>query len=162
MGFFDTIKAYQKKDPSVKSKLEVLIYPGFWATGYYRLAHLIDKMHLHFIARLISFIGRFFTGVEIHPSATIGKRFIIDHGMGIVIGGSAIIGNDVLMYHGVTLGAVRMNDAKRHPTIEDNVIIGAGAIILGDITIGEGSVVAAGATVLSDVPPKTTVVGLYK
>lgn len=162
MRFWDTLNAYQAKDPAARSKLEILLYPGLWATGYYRLSHLLHKIHLYFLARLISLIGRFFTGVEIHPAATIGERFVIDHGMGIVIGGTAVIGDDVLLYHGVTLGAVRISDDKRHPTLKNNVTVGAGATILGDVTIGENSVVAAGAIVLKDVEDNKTVVGIYK
>lgn len=162
MSVFETINAYKEKDPSINSKFEVLIFPGFWATGFYRVAHKFSKFKLHFLARLISNIGRFFTGVEIHPAATIGKRFVIDHGMGIVIGGTAIIKDDVLMYHGVTLGAVSMEQCKRHPTIESGVTIGAGAIILGDITIHKNAVIAAGSIVLADVAQDITVVGLYK
>ena len=110
MRFWDTLNAYQDKDPSARSKFEVLLYPGLWATGYYRLAHFLDKLHLRFLARFVSLLGRFFTGIEIHPAATIGERFVIDHGMGIVIGGTAVIGDGVLLYHGVTLGAKNMSN----------------------------------------------------
>lgn len=162
MSMFETIQAYKDKDPSINSSLEVLIMPGLWATGFYRVAHFVNNLKLHFIARLISNVGRFFTGVEIHPAAKIGKRIVIDHGMGIVIGGTSVIGDDVLIYHGVTLGATRLSNSKRHPTIENNVIIGANAILLGDITIRKNSTIAAGAIVLSDVDEAMTVVGVYK
>lgn len=162
MRVIETIKAYQKNDPSAESKFEVLLYPGLWATGFYRLSSKLYKLKLKFLARLVSFIGRFFTGIEIHPAAKIGQRFVIDHGMGIVIGGSSIIGDDVVMYHGVTLGAVDFKSIKRHPTIGNRVMLGANATILGNVTIGEGSTIAAGSIVVKDVPANKTVVGLYK
>ncbi|NLC34806.1 MAG: serine acetyltransferase [Erysipelothrix sp.] len=162
MKLIDTINAYQAKDPSATSKLEVLLYPGLWATGYYRIAHFLYQNKLHFIARLISIWARFVTGIEIHPGAIIGERFVIDHGMGIVIGGTSIIGDDVLMYHNVTLGATKMNNDQRHPTIQSKVTIGAGALILGDIIVEEGATIAAGAIVLANVPQNKTVFGLYK
>lgn len=162
MRFLDTLNAYQKKDPSARSKFEVLLYPGLWATGFYRIAHVLDKIKLRFLARLISTLGRFFTGVEIHPSATIGERFVIDHGMGVVIGGTAIIGDDVLLYHGVTLGALDMNAEVRHPEIGNNVTVGANAMLLGNIKVEDYALIAAGAIVLKDVPAHKTVVGLYK
>lgn len=162
MRFIETLNAYQEKDPSARTKFEVLLYPGLWATGFYRLAHSLHKLKLRFLARLISYLGRFLTGIEIHPAAIIGRRFVIDHGMGIVIGGSAIIEDDVLLYHGVTLGAVAMEDSKRHPTLESGVTVGANAIILGNITIGSNSVIGAGATVLKEVKPNSRIVGLYK
>lgn len=162
MSFFETIKAYQEKDPSASSKFEVLLYPGFWATGFYRVAHRLYSVKLYFLARLVSMLARFFTGVEIHPAAKIGKRLVIDHGMGIVIGGSAIIGDDVLLYHNVTLGATDMESERRHPELKNNVTVGANAILLGNITVGSNAIIAAGATVLADVASDTTVVGVYK
>lgn len=162
MKFIETLNAYQAKDPSARSKFEVLLYPGLWATGFYRFSHRLYKIRLFFLARLISYLGRFFTGIEIHPAAKIGQRFVIDHGMGIVIGGSSIIGNDVLIYHGVTLGATAMDDSKRHPTLSNGVTVGANAIILGNIIIGENTIIGAGATILKDVEANKRIVGLYK
>lgn len=133
---------------------------GLHAVWWYRLAHLIhSKLRLRIIARLVSNIGRWLTGVEIHPAATIGRRFFIDHGMATVIGATAIIGDDVMIYHSVTLGGVTNKNVKRHPTLGNGVIVGAGAIILGDITIGDGAKIGAGAVVTKDVKPGATVVG---
>jgi serine O-acetyltransferase len=133
---------------------------GLHAVWWYRLAHLIyAKLRLRIIARLVANLGRWFTGVEIHPAATIGRRFFIDHGMATVIGATAIIGDDVMIYHSVTLGGVTNKNVKRHPTLGNGVIVGAGAIILGDITIGDGAKIGAGAVVTKDVKPGATVVG---
>jgi serine O-acetyltransferase len=133
---------------------------GLHAVWWYRLAHLIHaKLHLRIVARLVANLGRWLTGVEIHPAATIGRRFFIDHGMATVIGATAIIGDDVMIYHSVTLGGVTNKNVKRHPTLGNGVIVGAGAIILGDITIGDGAKIGAGAVVTKDVKPGATVVG---
>jgi serine O-acetyltransferase len=150
-----------KKDPAARSVVEVIFcYPGFHAIIMHRLSHYLWTHHLKFIARFISHINRFITGIEIHPGAKIGKRFFIDHGMGVVIGETAEIGNDVLMYHGVTLGGVSLKKEKRHPTVEDNVIIGAGAKILGPILIGANTKIGANSVVVREVPPNSSVVGI--
>lgn len=156
---FDDIKVVFQRDPAAKNIFEVLLYPGVWAIYIHRLSHLLYKLKIPFIPRLISQISRFFTGIEIHPGATIGKRFFIDHGMGVVIGETAEIGNDVTMYHGVTLGGTTMEKKKRHPTIGNHVVIGAGATILGNITIGDNCLIGAGAVVVKSAPPNSTVVG---
>jgi len=159
--FHDEIKEAQKKDPAAKSFLEVLVlYQGLHALVSYRIAHSFYKMHLFFPARLISQVARFFTGIEIHPGAKIGKRLFIDHGMGVVIGETSVIGDNVLIYQGVTLGGTGLVTGKRHPTIGNNVVIGTGANILGDITIGDNSYVGANAVVIKDVPADSTVVGV--
>ncbi len=161
MKWLDTARAYLDKDPASRSVLEVIIlYPGFHATGYYRVAHFFYGKRLFFIARLVSQVGRLFTQIEIHPGATIGKRFVIDHGSAVVIGETAVIGDDVLIYHQVTLGARSIETGKRHPTIGNNVIIGAGASVLGDVTIGDGAKIGAQSVVVNDVAPGDTVVGI--
>jgi serine O-acetyltransferase len=133
---------------------------GLHAVWWHRLAHLIyTKLHLRIIARLVANLGRWFTGVEIHPAAKIGRRFFIDHGMATVIGATAIIGDDVMLYHSVTLGSVINENVKRHPTLGNGVVVGAGAIVLGDITIGDGAKIGAGAVVTKNVKAGTTVVG---
>ncbi len=144
----------QARDPAARSKFYVfLFYPSVKVMIYFRIAHFFwTKLHFHFTAMALMTWARFLTGIEIHPAATIGKRFFIDHGMGVVIGETAIIGNDVTLYHGVTLGGRALEKVKRHPTLEDNVIVGAGATLLGNITIGKGSKVAAGATIRKSVP----------
>lgn len=157
---FDLYKAYQAKDPALKSCFELILYPGIWALFNHRIAHFFYKIHLYFLARLISQISRLFTGIEIHPGAKIGKRLVIDHGMGVVIGETAVIKDDCLIYHGVTLGGTSKENVKRHPTLENNVTVGAKAVILGNIIIGENAKVGAGAVVLKDVAPNTTVVGI--
>lgn len=155
------IAMVMKKDPAAKSKAEVfLCYPGLHALWLYRIAHSLAKNRLHLMARLLSHIARFLTGVEIHPQAQIGQNVFIDHGMGIVIGETTEIGDNVTIYHGVTLGGVSLKNQKRHPKIEANVIIGAGAKILGDITIGQGTRVGANAVVLTSVPPFSVVIGV--
>ena len=133
---------------------------GLHAVWWHRLAHLIySKLRLRIIARLVANLGRWFTGVEIHPAAKIGRRFFIDHGMATVIGATAIIGDDVMLYHSVTLGSVINENVKRHPTLGNGVVVGAGAIVLGDITIGDGAKIGAGSVVTKDVKPGATVVG---
>lgn len=159
--FYSEIRAAQKRDPAAKSFLEVvLLYQGLHALVYFRIAHAFYKMRLFFLARLLSQLARFSTGIEIHPGAEIGKRFFIDHGMGVVIGETAIVGDDVLLYQGATLGGTGIVKGKRHPTIGNNVVIGAGAKVLGAISIGDNSYIGANAVVIRDVPPNSTVVGV--
>jgi len=155
------IKNVFKNDPAARSVFEVLFcYPGLHALWAHRFSNWMWRHHLKFFGRLNSHIARFFTQIEIHPGANIGERFFIDHGSGVVIGGTAVIGDDVLIYQGVVLGGTSSNKGKRHPTIGNGVVIGAGAIILGDILIGEGSRIGAGSVVVKDVPPSSTVVGV--
>ncbi|MCD8024050.1 MAG: serine O-acetyltransferase [Candidatus Gastranaerophilales bacterium] len=149
------------KDPAAKSVLEIiLLYPGFHALLAYRIANKLYKLKVPFIPGLISAFARFFTGIEIHPAALIGEKFFIDHGMGVVIGETTIIGDNVLIYQGVTLGGTGKEAGKRHPTIGDRVTIGAGAKVLGNITIGSDSNIGAGSVVIDDVPEHSTVVGV--
>ena len=158
---FSLLKAYRRYDPATKSYLEIaLLYPGVKALVIHRAAHAIHRLGVPFFPRLLSEIGRFLTGIDIHPGARIGRRLIIDHGMGTVIGETSLIGNDVIIYQGVTLGGTHLKRVKRHPTLEDNVVVGAGAKVLGNITIGNGSRVGANSVVVDDVPPNTTVVGI--
>lgn len=155
------IKATFDRDPAARSVLEVLFcYPGLHAISLHRLAHWLWRHHLYFLARFLSHLSRFLTGIEIHPGAQIGAAFFIDHGMGVVIGETAEIGENVTMYHGVTLGGTSWKKEKRHPTIGNNVVIGAGAKVLGPIKIGDGSRVGSGSVVLKDVPPNSVVVGI--
>lgn len=157
----ETLGAYQKRDPAARSKLEVfLLYAGVHATLYHRLAHWLNRHRCRFLGRAVSQWSRFWTGIEIHPGATIGRRFVIDHGTGIVIGETAEIGDDVLIYQGVTLGGTGKDVGKRHPTIGSNVMIGAGAKVLGPITVHNNTRIAAGAVVLQEVPEGATAVGV--
>lgn len=157
----DTLGAYKVKDPAARSKLEIfLLYPGVHALIYHRFAHWLYKRRLRFLARFVSQWSRFWTGIEIHPGATIGKRFVIDHGMGIVIGETAEIGDDVLLYQGVTLGGTGKEKGKRHPTIGNNVMIGAGARVLGPFKVGDNSRIASNAVVLNEIPADSTAVGV--
>lgn len=149
-----------KKDPAARNLLEVFTYAGLWAVLYHRLAHRLWLLKWKTLARWVSQWSRFMTGIEIHPGATIGRRFFIDHGMGVVIGETAVIGDDVLMYHNVTLGGTSLEKTKRHPTIEDGVLIGMGAKILGNITVGARARIGANAVVIRDVPPDSTAVGI--
>ena len=143
-------------DPAARNPLEVaLAYPGVHAVWGHRISHVLWKRKLKLLARIHSNAVRFTTGIEIHPAAVIGRRFFIDHGMGVVIGATAIVGDDVMIYHDVTLGARGIEDGKRHPTIGNNVIIGAGARVLGNVTIGEGSRISANAVITKDLAPKT-------
>ncbi|MEW6008980.1 MAG: serine O-acetyltransferase EpsC [Candidatus Omnitrophota bacterium] len=159
--FFDEIRQAQKKDPAAKSFLEILLlYQGLHALVYYRIGHFFYQIRFFFIARLISQMGRFFTGIEIHPGAKIGKGLFIDHGMGVVVGETSIIGDNVLLYQGVTLGGTGLEKGKRHPTVGNNVVIGGGAKVLGNITIGDNSYIGANAVVIKDVPVNSTVVGV--
>ena len=149
------------RDPAARNIWEILLtYPGFHALFFYRMAHAAWLSGLKGIARFVSNIGRFFTGIEIHPGARIGRRFFIDHGMGVVIGETAEIGNDVTIYQGVTLGGTSLRKEKRHPTVEDWVVIGAGATVLGPVTIGHNSRIGSGSVVVSTVPAHSTVVGI--
>ncbi len=151
----------KRNDPALHSTFELFFnYPGLWAIWFYRISNRLYKKGLRFIPRFISAIGQFLTTVDIHPAATIGQRVFIDHGVGVVIGETAIIGNDVLIYQQVTLGGVSLSHGKRHPTVEDNAVIGAGAKVLGNITIGKNSRIGANSVVLKDVPPHSTAVGI--
>jgi len=149
------------RDPAARNIWEILLtYPGFHALFFYRMAHSAWLSGLKGVARFVSNVGRFFTGIEIHPGARIGRRFFIDHGMGVVIGETAEIGNDVTIYQGVTLGGTSLRKEKRHPTVEDWVVIGAGATVLGPVTIGHNSRIGSGSVVVSTVPAHSTVVGI--
>lgn len=155
------IKSILERDPAARNGLEVfLLYSGFHALLWYRAAHFFYKIKLKFIARLLSQLGRWFTGIEIHPGATIGRGLMIDHGMGVVIGETTIIGDDCTIYQGVTLGGTGKETGKRHPTLGNNVMVGSGAKILGPFKVGDNAKIAAGAVVLSEVPPDCTAVGI--
>ena len=149
------------RDPAANSKIEIILcYPGFHAIFIHRISHFIFKKGLKLISRFLSHLSRLLTGIEIHPGAEIGTGFFIDHGMGVVIGETSIIGKNCTIYHGVTLGGVSLKKEKRHPTLEDNVLVGVGARILGPHKIGRGSRIGAGSVVISDVPSDCTVVGV--
>lgn len=157
----EDIEVVFEQDPAARSYLEVILtYSGLHAIWAHRIAHALFKRKLFFLARVISQISRFFTGIEIHPGAKIGRRFFIDHGMGVVIGETCEIGDNVTVFQGVTLGGTGKEKGKRHPTIKDNALIATGAKVLGSITIGENSKVGAGSVVLHEVPPNSTVVGI--
>jgi serine O-acetyltransferase len=157
----DEIDSIMERDPAARTRLEVLLcYPGLWAVWIHRVSHWLWRHHLRLFARILSQVGRFYTGVDIHPGALIGGRLFIDHATGVVIGETAVVGSDVTMYQGVTLGGTGKGHGKRHPTICDRVFIGNNANILGNLTVGENSRVGAGSVVLSDVPPNSTVVGV--
>ncbi len=160
MGLKTQIETVKKKDPAIKSTLEVLLYPSFWAMLFHSGAHKLYKHKHYFLARLISQISRGWTGIEIHPGADIGDGVFIDHGMAVVIGETCEIGDNVTIYQGVTLGGTGKDVGKRHPTVGSNVLIGAGARVLGPINIGDNSKIGAGSVVLSDVPAYATVVGV--
>ncbi len=165
VGLFQTIiediRCALQRDPAARTWFEVLFnYSGLHAIWFYRITHWMWQHKLHFPARWISQFARWLTGVEIHPGAIIGRRFFIDHGMGVVIGETAEIGNDVTLYHGVTMGGVSLEKGKRHPTLGDRVVVGAGAKVLGAIEIGAGSRVGANAVVVRPVPPDSVVVGI--
>ena len=156
----EDIRSVFDRDPAARTSWEVLTcYPGVHALLMYRLSHWLWHFRFRWLGRLVSHFARFLTGIEIHPGATIGRRFFIDHGMGVVIGETAIIGDDVTLYHGVTLGGTSWNKGRRHPTLENAVVIGAGAQILGPITVGARSKVGSNAVVVKDVPAGTTAVG---
>ena len=162
---FGTLKrdlaVVRERDPACRGSLEIMLcYPGFHILYYHRTAHWMWKHGLKLLARMTSQLGRFVTGIEIHPGATIGGGFFIDHGMGVVIGETAEIGENVTLYHGVTLGGTSWKKEKRHPTIGDNVVVGAGAKILGPFKVGENSKIGAGSVVVNEVPPDSVVVGV--
>jgi len=165
MNLFKSIRrdfqAVYEHDPAAKNAWEIFFaYPGFHARQFHRLSHTLWNWHWPFFPRFISHLGRFFTGIEIHPGAKIGEGFFIDHGMGVVIGETSEIGDNVALYQGVTLGGTSLLKKKRHPTLGNNVVVGAGSEIIGAITIGEGAKVGAGSVVVTPVPPHTTVVGV--
>lgn len=157
----EQIQLIYKKDPAIKSKLEVFLYPSFKVQVYYKIAHFLYKKKHYFLARFLSERAKRKTGIEIHPGAKIGKNLFIDHGCGVVIGETTIIGDNVTIYHGVTLGGVSNLPIKRHPTILDNVVIGAHAQVLGNIVIGENAKIGASALVLKNVDKDATIVGIY-
>ena len=157
----ETLAAYQARDPAARSKLEIfLLYPGVHAILFHQVSHWLYRHRLFFLARLNSQIARHITGIEIHPGARIGRRFVIDHGMGIVIGETTEIGDDVLLYHGVTLGGTGKDQGKRHPTIGNGVMIACGAKVLGPFKVGDGARIASNAVVLSEIPAEATAVGV--
>ena len=161
MGYIKSqIDLIKRKDPAIKKNIEVFLYPSFKAVTYYRIAHYFYLKKHFFIARLLSEKAKKKTGIEIHPGAKIGKNFFIDHGTGVVIGETTIIGDNVMLYHGVTLGGVSSKSIKRHPTIGNNVIIGCGAKVLGNITIGDNVKIGANSVVLNDIESNKTVVGI--
>ncbi len=158
---FRDLKSIKSRDPAARSYFEIIfLYSGFHALLYYRVAHFFHKIHLFFIARLISQLGKFFTGVEIHPAAKIGRGLFIDHGTGIVIGETAEIGDNCTLYQGVTLGGTGKDTGKRHPTLANNVLVGAGAKVLGPFRVGNNVKIAAGAVVLTEIPDDCTAVGV--
>ena len=157
----DQIISMKKRDPAARSLLEIILcYPGLHALFFHRIAHVLWNFKLYLIARFVSHISRFLTAIEIHPAAKIGKRFFIDHGVGVVIGETAEVGDDVFIYHQVTLGATTSKKIKRHPTIGNGVIIGAGAKLLGPINVGKDAKIGANSVVVTDVPPGATMVGI--
>lgn len=157
----EDIRSVQERDPAARSILEVFFcYPGLHAIWFHRIGHWFWIHEFFFLGRLISHLGRFFTGIEIHPGATLGRRLFIDHGMGVVIGETAEIGDDVTIYHGVTLGGVSLEKKKRHPTVASNVVIGSGAKVLGPFTVGDGAKIGSNSVVVKEVPANATVVGI--
>ena len=157
----EDIASIRQRDPAAHSWLEVVLcYPGLHALLFYRLSHWCWGKGFRVLGRVISHVAKILTGIEIHPAATLGPRFFIDHGTGVVIGETAVIGADVTLYHGVTLGGTSLHKGKRHPTLEDGVIVGSGAQVLGPITVGKGARIGANAVVLTDVPPGVTMVGI--
>ncbi|WP_456323441.1 serine O-acetyltransferase [Hydrogenimonas sp.] len=157
----EDLKSVYRRDPAIHSRLELFFnYPGVWAVINYRIANWFYRKGVHLLARMWMGISQIFTNIDIHPAATIGRRVFIDHGIGVVIGETAIVGDDVTIYQGVTLGGVSLNPGKRHPTIESGVVIGAGAKVLGNITIGYNSKIGANSVVVKSVPPESTAVGI--
>jgi serine O-acetyltransferase len=157
----EDIQSVFERDPAARNTFEILTaYPGIHAIIFHRLSHRLWNMGLKWLARMISNLARWFTGIEIHPGAVIGRRFFIDHGMGVVIGETAIIGDDCTLYHGVTLGGTSWEKGKRHPTLSNNVVVGAGAKVLGPIRVGEGARIGSNSVVVKEVPPGATVVGV--
>src|SRR5688572_12357199 len=161
MWLREQIETIKQRDPAATSTIEIILtYPGFHALVVHRLAAALRRRNLGLAARIVSHLGRFLTGIEIHPGAQIGRRLFIDHGMGVVIGETAVVGDDVTLYQGVTLGGTGKQKGKRHPTVGNSVVIGTGAHVLGAVTIGDGAKIGGGAVVLKDVPPFTTAVGV--
>src|ERR1700704_662148 len=161
MFLSETIKSYRDRDPAARSNVEVLFcYPGVHAVMWHRLSHWLWTHNLYFLGRFSSHVSRWLTGIEIHPAAKLGRRIVIDHGMGVVFGETAEVGDDCYIYHQVTLGVARISEGKRHPTIGNNVIIGAGAKVLGPITVGDNARIGSNAVVVDPVPANTTVVGV--
>jgi serine O-acetyltransferase len=159
--FLSDLRAPLARDPAARGTLDVVLsYPGFHALTWYRMSHRLNTWGMPILPRWLSHVARFFTGIEIHPGATIGQRVFIDHGMGVVIGETAIVGDGCLIYQGVTLGGTSASRTKRHPTLGKNVTVGANACVLGAITIGDGARVGSGSVVVRDVPPNATVVGI--
>lgn len=157
----DFIRSIMDRDPAARSTLDVVFsYPGFHALGFYRLGHWLWGLGLTTLARFVSHLGRLLTGIEIHPAAEIGRRLFIDHGMGVVIGETSVVGNDVTLYQSVTLGGTSLAKGKRHPTLEDGVIVGAGAQVLGPVRVGSGARIGANAVVVRDVAPGATMIGI--
>lgn len=160
-AFFELMDTYKKNDPAARHIVEIILtYPGVWALASHRVAHFLHNHQLKLLARILSMLARWLTGIEIHPAANIGRRLFIDHGMGIVIGETTQIGDDVQIYHGVTLGGRGKERGKRHPTIEDGVLLSAHVQVMGAITIGKQSKIGANAVVLKDIPAYTTAVGI--
>lgn len=160
LAYLDSVKA---RDPAPRSRAEILLYPGAWALGLHRVAHRLFRWRLYFLARLVNHFSRFLTAIDIHPGATIGKFLFIDHGVGVVIGETALIGDNVTMYHGVTLGGTDPANGvagKRHPTISEGAIIGSGSQVLGPVTVGERARIGANAVVTKDVPPGAVMIGI--
>jgi serine O-acetyltransferase len=156
----EDIAAFLERDPAARTALEVVLcYSGLHAIWWHHIAHWLDRAGWKTLARFISHVSRFLTGIEIHPSATLGRRLVIDHGMGIVIGETAVVGDDVTMYHGVTLGGISLDKVRRHPHIGHGVMLGAGAVLLGAITVGDGARIGANAVVTKDVPSGAVMTG---
>ncbi len=161
MSVSEMLRTIRERDPAARSNLEILLtYPGLHALGFHRVASWFYGRNLRLAARMISHAGRFLTGIEIHPGATIGRRFFIDHGMGVVIGETAVVGDDVTLYQAVTLGGTGKQSGKRHPTLGNGVTVGVGAKVLGDVLIGAGAKIGGGSVVLKDVPANATAVGV--
>jgi serine O-acetyltransferase len=159
--FREDLSVVFKRDPAARNYIEImLVYPGIHALIIHRFSHMLWKLKLKLISRLLAYVSRVITGIEIHPGATIGNRFFIDHGMGVVIGETAVIGDDCTLYHGVTLGGTTWKKGKRHPTLGDNVVIGAGAQVLGPINVGKNSKIGSNAVVVNDIPNDSTAVGI--
>ena len=161
MRLVEDIQTIRRKDPAARGTLEILLcYPGLHALGWHRLAHQLWLWRVPLLPRWLSHVSRFLTGIEIHPGARIGRRVFIDHGMGVVIGETAVVGDDCLIYQGVTLGGTSLSHGKRHPTLEEHVVVGSGAKVLGNITIGHHSRVGSGSVVIKSAPPRSTIVGI--
>ncbi|HUK63529.1 MAG TPA: serine O-acetyltransferase [Dongiaceae bacterium] len=161
LRLIEDIRTIRAKDPAARGTLEILLcYPGLHALWWHRVAHPLWRWRIPLLPRLLSHLGRFFTGIEIHPGATIGRRVFIDHGMGVVIGETTVIRDDCLIYQGVTLGGTSLSKGKRHPTLEEHVVIGSGAKVLGNITLGHHTRVGSGSVVVKSSPPRSTIVGI--